>query len=171
MPSHPDPRPNTTRRVRLKGFDYRTPGYYFITICEKDRRNLFSRVSNQSLSYSPAGHMLVGATHEISFRFRNTELDTYIVMPNHVHLLLGVNLKDLLQEQDSLIDAVGWWKTVTTKRYIEGVNLLGWPRFDGKLWQEGYHDRIVRDQRELDYIRHYIEQNPVRWEEDTFYEE
>lgn len=170
MPSNPDSRPNTTRRVRLKGFDYRTPGYYFITICQQSRCHLFSKISDHTSQHTSAGLMLVDAVTQIERQFPSTSVDASIIMPNHVHILLGMNLSNNLTHHDSVTDVIGWWKTVTTKRYIVGVNRFGWPRFNGKLWQEGYHDRIVRDQRELDYIRHYIEQNPARWEEDTFYD-
>lgn len=169
MPSNPDPRPNTTRRVRLKGYDYPTPGYYFITICQKDRAELFSRITNGISHHTPAGLMLEVAAAQIEDLFENTQVDAHVIMPNHVHLLLGINMSDSVQIRDNVIDVVGWWKTVTTKRYGEGVKSFGWPSFNGKLWQEGYHDRIVRDQRELEYIRYYIEQNPVRWDEDTFF--
>ena len=114
--------------------------------------------------------MLSQAANEINQKFANTKVDSSVVMPDHVHLLFGLNLDDSVKSQDSVIDVVGWWKTITTKRYIEGVKQCGWPRFDGKLWQEGYHDRIVRDQRELDYIRYYIERNPDRWEDDLFHD-
>lgn len=170
MPITPDPKPNTTRRVRLKNFDYRAPGYYFITICQQSRAHLFGSVDARGMKLNAAGDMIAASTQQIATKHANTDIDSFVVMPNHVHLLLGLNLSETTMEPDSVIHVMQWWKTVTTKRYIEGVKRFEWPRFNGKLWQEGYHDRIVRDQRELEYIRHYIEQNPMRWEEDTFYD-
>jgi hypothetical protein len=59
-----------------------------------------------------------------------------------------------------------WFKSVTTKDYRRGVETEGWEPFRGRLWQRGYHDHIVRDDRDLERIRGYIEGNPGRWAED-----
>lgn len=171
MPERVNTKPNTTRRLRLKGFDYRTPGYYFITICQKDRKYFFSRIHKGSLTQRPSGIMISQVTAEVESRFSNTKVDASVVMPNHVHLLIGINLSEHSTNLDSVIEVMEWWKTQTTNRYIWGVKKQSWPRYNGSLWQEGYHDRIVRDERELEYIRYYIEQNPKRWDEDTFFEE
>ncbi len=56
-----------------------------------------------------------------------------------------------------------WFKTMTTNAYIRGVRDEGWPRFEGHLWQRSYHDRIVRNETELDHLREYIATNPLRW--------
>lgn len=171
MPERVNSTPNTTRRLRLKGFDYRTPGFYFITICQKSRHHLFARIDHGDLRLLLPGQMARDVTSEVDTRFSNARVDASVVMPNHVHLLFGMNLDERTVNPDSVIDVVEWWKTQTTNRYIWGVRNYGWPRYDGSLWQEGYHDRIVRDQRELEYIRYYIEQNPKRWNQDTFFAE
>lgn len=169
MKGRVDSKPFTTRRNRLKGFDYRTPGYYFLTICQKDRKHLFADIHDGHLHLRPAGGMGAEVTSEIATRFANTIVDSSVIMPNHVHLLLGLNLDDRVAQQDSVIDVMEWWKSQTVNRYGWGAKNDGWPRYEGSMWQEGYHDRIVRDQRELEYIRYYIEQNPKRWSEDTFF--
>jgi putative transposase len=67
----------------------------------------------------------------------------------------------------SLGDIVGAFKSITTVAYVRGVEDLGWPPFDTRLWQRNYYERIVRDDRELDRIRQYIEDNPIHWAEDA----
>ena len=67
----------------------------------------------------------------------------------------------------SLPDVVHRFKTMTTKRYIDGVKQHGWPRFNGKLWQRNYHEHIVRDDNESHRIREYIADNPKKWELDN----
>lgn len=166
------PRHSTTRRMRLKGFDYRTPGYYFITICQKDRLRLFSHIDEGGSNHlSPSGQMLASTTLGITRQFPTVKIDAFVIMPNHVHILLGMNLAESTKEPESVIDVIHWWKTKTTNQYGWGVRSDDWPRYAGSLWQEGYHDRIVRDQRELEYIRYYIEQNPARWGQDTFFDD
>jgi len=66
----------------------------------------------------------------------------------------------------SLPDIVHRFKTMTTKRYADGVKRHGWPRFPGKLWQRNYYEHIVRDDDELFRVREYIMNNPARWATD-----
>ena len=66
----------------------------------------------------------------------------------------------------SLSDVVHRFKTMTTTRYISGVKTSNWPRFDRRLWQRNYYEHIVRDDDDLNRIRQYISDNPLRWEQD-----
>ncbi|MCE5252431.1 transposase [bacterium] len=66
----------------------------------------------------------------------------------------------------SLPDIVHRFKTMTTKRYADGMKLMGWPPFHGRLWQRNYYEHIIRDETEWNRIREYIETNPARWEMD-----
>jgi REP element-mobilizing transposase RayT len=68
----------------------------------------------------------------------------------------------------SLGDVIHWLKTVTTRRYADGVKESRWTPFSGRLWQRNYYDRIVRDEDELSRIREYIAVNPARWAEDEY---
>ncbi|HET8760925.1 MAG TPA: transposase [Nitrospiria bacterium] len=60
-------------------------------------------------------------------------------------------------------DIVGAFKSLTTVRYIRGVNTLGWPAFRGRLWQRNYYEHIIRNEDSLNRIRQYILENPARW--------
>jgi putative transposase len=66
----------------------------------------------------------------------------------------------------SLTYVMQWFKSATTADYRRGVETDCWVPYRGRLWQRGYHDHIVRDDRDLDRIRRYIEANPGRWAED-----
>ena len=162
---------NTTRRMRLEGFDYHSPGYYFLTVCLKDRQNLFIDDKDAHWGMTPSGEMIHSAILEMEARFPDIQMDTFAIMPNHIHLLVGLSVTTDAKGFDSLVDAMHWIKTVTTSRYMQGVKNAGWQRFNGQLWQEGYHDRIVRNESELDMIRRYIRENPMRWREDEFYDD
>jgi REP element-mobilizing transposase RayT len=65
-----------------------------------------------------------------------------------------------------LPEVVGWFKTMTTNAYIRGVRDQGWPRFDGRLWQRNYFERVLRDDERLNAARRYISENPRRWADD-----
>jgi len=55
---------------------------------------------------------------------------------------------------------------LTTRRYIDGVRTYGWHSLTGKLWQRSYHDRIIRNEAELNKIRTHIWNNPRDWDAD-----
>ena len=67
----------------------------------------------------------------------------------------------------TLPDVVHRFKTMTTKRYIDGVKQDGWAPFPAKLWHRNYYEHIVRNEKELDRIREYIINNPRQWELDS----
>lgn len=64
---------------------------------------------------------------------------------------------------------VGVFKSLTTNAYIDGVKNQGWPRFAKHLWQRDYYDHIIRNEIELEQIRHYIRTNPARWMKDQLH--
>ena len=84
------------KTIRLKGYDYNTPGYYFITICTKERQKLLCDVVGTGLLDGPQIRLTPwGETAEKQLRtmrdfYDDIRLEHYVVMPNHVHLLLHV---------------------------------------------------------------------------------
>ena len=65
-------------------------------------------------------------------------------------------------------DVMDWFKTMTTNEYIRGMKNMGWERYDGKLWQRNYYDRIIRNWEEDLRIATYIVENPQKWKDDKF---
>ena len=66
-------------------------------------------------------------------------------------------------------EILGAFESVVTVEYIRGVEQLGWKRFNGKLWQRNYHDRIIRNERAYQNIAKYIRNNPATWWDDRFF--
>lgn len=66
----------------------------------------------------------------------------------------------------ALGDIVARYKSMTTKRYIDGVKRAGWPPFPGRVWQRNYYEHIIRNEAELLRIREYIASNPANWPSD-----
>jgi putative transposase len=67
----------------------------------------------------------------------------------------------------TLGDIIGGFKSITTDKYILGVNNNGWTPFNGKLWQRNYYEHIIRNEIELNRIREYIQNNPLNWGQDA----
>jgi putative transposase len=59
-------------------------------------------------------------------------------------------------------NVIGAFKSITTVRYIRGVQEQSWLPFEKRLWQRSYWDRVIRDDRELEETRSYILENPER---------
>ena len=73
------------RSIRLRDFDYRTDGAYFVTICTQHRVPLFGMVQDDKMQLNGAGLMLVSQWQTLPQRFQGIRLDAFVVMPNHIH--------------------------------------------------------------------------------------
>ena len=74
------------RSIRLSGYDYSQPGYYFITICTKNRENLFGEIKRNKMVLSAFGHLVKRHWQQIPRVRRNVALDAFIIMPNHIYI-------------------------------------------------------------------------------------
>lgn len=163
-------RSGVTRRMRLKDYDYKTPSYYFVTICTHNRYAYFGHISCHTMHLSEPGQMVEDSIKAIPDQFPDITVDSYVVMPNHVHILVGIAVR--LTDDDgvtSLSRVVQWFKITTHRLFAEGVRKHNWPPYQGRVWQEGFHDHIVRNDKELEILRAYIAENVERWEQDQFF--
>jgi len=122
-----------------------------------------------------AGMMIKKTILEIPVFYPAFSFDQYIIMPNHVHAIVILNNINYGQARGpvpthsnniSLSDLVKQTKTLTTKKYIDGVKNNNWQPFNKKIWQRSFHDHIIRSERSLNEIREYIINNPANWAED-----
>jgi putative transposase len=154
------------RSLRLKGYDYSRAGAYFVTICAQDKACLFGDVVDGGICLNDAGYMLAMLWSDIPARFADVEIDAFVVMPNHVHgIIVLPDAADSLTTKvaPALGAVVSAFKSVTTVHYIRGVKTRAWPAFRRRLWQRNYYEHVIRDEKALDRIRRYIDENPVRW--------
>lgn len=174
-----NPQIQNRKSIRLKGYDYTRPGLYFITICVQNRKCLFGHITDGTFFPNPAGKMIERWYYQLEHKFPDIKCHEMVVMPNHFHCIIentGAGRADprVGPATDSphptgspLPRVVQWFKTMTTNEYIRGVKSDSWPRFDGKLWQRDYWDRIIRDEKAYRNISAYIINNPSNWEEDS----
>ena len=160
-----DPAIHHRRSIRLPGYDYTQAGWYFVTLCTQDHVCLFGRIVDGRMQLNSPGRMIDMAWNRLPDHQRNVEIDTHIVMPNHVHAIV-VLLPGDEERPLSLADIVRRFKTFTTRHYVIGVKRHGWPPFSGRLWQRNYYEHIIRNERSLNKIRQYIADNPARWPDD-----
>ena len=155
--------------MRLKDYDYSQPGYYFVTICTHDRQNILGNIVGEGLRALPMieltdlGQYVEEAVIHLPKIFPQVLIDQYCIMPNHIHGVL------ILQNAGGhgnppLHGIIGRFKSYTT--YVYNKNQKNKP-----LWQRSFYDHIIRNQKELDEIRKYIQENPMKWYEDKYYTE
>lgn len=151
------------KKNRLSGYDYSQNGTYFVTICTENRIPWLARIDDADdtatkteAQLTRIGTVVEQAIHEIRARYEAVAVDHYVIMPNHVHLLICIDTAGL-SKAPSLSVIVNQFKGTVTKNLGESI------------WQKGFYDHIIRD--EADYLSRwkYIESNPAKWMEDELY--
>lgn len=153
------------RDLRLPDWDYRLPGPYAITLCTEDRVHRFGAVLDSRMVLNSIGMMVHTVLADLPRDLPNVTLDAFIVMPNHIHAIILLDSDDITRNP-ALGAVIQRFKSIATARYAHGVTDHGWPPFDGRLFQRNYYEHIVRDDRDLDRCRAYIEANPANWDHD-----
>lgn len=161
-----DPDRHHRRSIRLTGYDYTAAGLYYVTIVAQDRECQFGTVVDGVMEPNDAGRMVATIWNELPAFYPGVGVDAFVVMPNHLHGIIVLTAPSPVGAGMSLADVVHRFKTMTTKRYVDGVKTAGWPAFRGRLWQRNYYEHIIRDDPSLDRIRRYVGENPSRWPED-----
>jgi len=158
------------RSTRATWWEY-NEGTYFITICTRDKNHYFGEVVDEEMVLSMIGKKTVECISEISHYFPQTIVICSIVMPNHVHLVLMINVDDsksssATEHQSNksklLPTIIGNFKASVTR--FANSNQIPF------LWQSRYHDHIVRNQEELSKITDYVLNNVHRWSQDRYYD-
>ncbi len=143
------------KNLRLKNFDYSTGGYYFITICTHNRQELFGEIVGATLCGRP-GEMIEKWLFKLQNKFNDVEITDYVIMPDHIHFIIS---KTGDHTGSPLRDMVGWFKTMTTNKYIRNVKNNEFQPFSKKIWQRGYYEHIIRDEQDYLTKARYIQNN------------
>jgi|SRR5215471_68812 len=166
--------------ARKAYWDYSCPGWYFVTVCTRNRWPFFGRVVDDTVDLSTVGGNATTCWQEIPAHHRNVEIDEFIVMPNHVHgiiVLTGperlpalrrreqikriTELSAVHPQQGSLGAVVGSFKAAVSHWCGTHNCEFG--------WQPRFHDRIIRGKNSLKAVRQYIRDNPINWRKDTLF--
>ena len=168
---------------RLQGWDYGTPGYYFVTICTQNRMRWFGEVTGDKIVLSAVGEIAMQELEKTPQIRTNVSLEAWVVMPNHIHAILVI-LEEPGERAETPCTSVetprrgvstikNWrpgtlgaiinqYKSMCTKR----IRAMGCVDFG---WQRRYYDHIIQNEKSLENIRTYILENPAKWGEDDYY--
>ncbi len=154
--------------TRLRSYDYSRSGYYFITICSHNRRELFSHIVGQGLApaavhLSPYGKIAERELLNSEKRYNNIKIDKYVIMPNHIHAIVIIenNISET-SAPPTLSDVVCSFKSITS-------HLCKKEGLTEKIFQTSFHDHIIRGEKDYEKIWTYIDGNPSEWKNDCFY--
>ena len=156
MNDFPKRKPN-----RLKGFDYSSNGVYFITICTDNRKCILSKIVGAdsirpcNVQLTKYGEIVKIGIENISKIYKDCLVDDYVIMPNHIHLIITIN-----NYSGRIISAptvIGQFKRYVSKEC--GCS----------IWQKGFYDHIIRDEEDYNSKAEYIINNPLKWNEDELY--
>ena len=160
------------RSIRLKGYDYAQAGAYFVTICTHRRDCLLGEIVDEEMMLSSYGKVVKTCFEEIPQHFAHTEVDAFVVMPNHLHGIIVVSDRHQVEAQHaaplreavngplpgSLSTIVRSFKSASTKRINELRGMAG-----TLFWQRNYYEHVIRSDRDLERIQEYIDTNPLKW--------
>ncbi len=164
------------RPVRLRGYDYTQPGAYFVTICVNRHRCIFGEVRDDAVSLNESGQIVWECWNDLARHYPHVETDAFVVMPNHVHGIVmltrtnvGAGLRPAPTRSHLELSRHGLPEIVRALKSFSarGVNQLR-ATPGARVWQRGYHERVVRNNEELNRIRQYISENPARWSDDEY---
>lgn len=183
-----DPARHHRQSIRLRGYDYTQAGAYFVTIVVRDRECLLGNIVDGEMRLNDYGRIVAAEWRKIPARFPHVTTDASIVMPNHLHGIVVINGRGevgamhppatssnplRLSADASPLPPTGTvpgslgaiiqnFKSTSSRQVNALRQTSGLP-----LWQRNYFERIIRNERELNRIREYIVNNPLRWALDT----
>ncbi len=157
------------KSIRLKQYDYSSQGMYFITICVKNRECILSKINCKQgvgvddhvdpIKLQTCGKIVQEKIKNINYAYENVMVNQYVIMPNHIHMLIEIKEKD--RKNGSMRAS-----TPTIPQIVNALKGLITKQIGFSIFQRNYYEHIVRNEKEYLKIQEYIKNNPLNWEED-----
>ena len=151
--------------IRLKNYDYSSSGGYFLTICTSERRNYFwanvgATIGRpQDVALSSYGTIVDEAINNISSIYPAIDIDCYVIMPDHIHLLLFIRTDEYGRPMVA----------PTMSRVVQQLKGYITKRIGCSIWQKLFVDHVIRNREDYEEHVKYIYENPIRWQHDHLY--
>ena len=159
----------------MKEYDYGQTGSYFVTICTVGRTPILSRIAvgraatlhddirrlalPLEVKLTKIGRIADKYICNINTVYKGITVDKYVIMPNHIHMLITVTNGGLRASRPTIPTVVRSFKRMVTREVGRSV------------FQPSFYDHVVRGERDYWEIWQYIDNNPARWAEDKLYTE
>ena len=156
------------KAMRLPCWDYSAPGAYFITICTRERKCILSNIvvgagalDGPELRLTPTGRVVEKYLLSTQ-RIPGLRVDHYVIMPNHIHMILFVTEESGPSRAPAPTNAAVPRAIGALKRFVNAE--LG-----ENIWQRSFYEHLIRGEEDYREIWAYIDGNPGRWAEDELY--
>ena len=141
------------KRIRLQYYDYSEENMYFITICVKDRLEILGKINERNIKLRKEGNVVKENINRIQKIYKNVIIDEYVIMPNHIHVLLLINYKS----------------NVTISKIIKHFKTNVTREIKYSIWQKSFYEHIIRNEKEYLQIKEYIKNNVINWRKDKYF--
>ncbi len=152
---------------RLRNFDYSQSGWYFITICVRDRTSLFGEIKNGEMILNEFGEIVEKCWREIPNHFPDAALDEYVVMPNHTHgIIIVTNIVGNACVGNAYMRSLQPSPQFPQSSPDRTKMALSINQMQNQFyfqWQKSFHDHIIRNEKSYWQIKKYIRENPLNW--------
>lgn len=177
--------------IRLKSWDYSCNGFYYVTICVKNREHIFGEIIDNEMILSEIGKIAHQNWINMIEHFKNIEIDEFIIMPNHIHGIILINNEQLpcrdviynvstntnnndnpptnessKNKYFSNISPIKNTLSVIIRTYKASVSRICKKNNMFFEWQARFYDHIIRNEKSLENVRSYIKNNPINWVND-----
>ncbi len=177
MVNKQDPANRPDRRsIRLKHYDYSYPGYYFVTICTGDKKTFFGTITDGRVVLSDLGKTADKCFIDIPNHFRDATIDQYVIMPNHVHGIIVIQsvgaayMPPAKSSPGAQLPSTPGLLSEIVQQYESAVSRwCGGTGYHGFSWQRGFYEHVIRNENDMNDIRNYIVNNPLKWMDDSEY--
>ncbi|MBD1938527.1 transposase [Microcoleus sp. FACHB-68] len=186
-----NPEKHHRHSIRLKGYDYRQGGAYYVTICCHQRRFLLGEIVSGVMHSNHIGATVQAVWDSLPHHFPFLELDAFVVMPNHIHGILVIveNYSEASVPEDNDTPLIFSQRKISPKpaeqtipprgtlagslgaiiQNFKSVTTRRVNRLTGNkatIWQRNYYEKIIQNKTAYQNIRRYIMENPLNWNED-----
>ncbi len=161
------------KTIRIRDYDYSSPGSYFVTICAYKKECLFGEIKN-IVKLNQLGIIVQNEWIKTEKIRKEITLDEYVIMPNHMHAIIRINRRGDRPVAPTVVKPgprsktigamiAGFKSAVTTQiNQIRKTPMC-------PVWQRNYYEHVIRDEKDLSYIREYVVNNPKYWAYDEYY--
>ncbi len=155
------------KKIRLRDYDYSKSGYYFITICTKNRDEWFGKVEKEEMILNQYGKIVNQCWNDLPNHYLNCSSDAFVIMPNHIYGIIVIHNNNTVGNgfkpfpTHGLSEMLRGFKTFSSREINKKI------KSDNKFqWQKSFYDHVIRNEKSLHNLRHYITFNSLKWELD-----
>ena len=159
---------------RLREYDYSRNGAYFVTFCTEGKHKLLGKVVGGGVLDAPEvqlteyGQIIKEQLETVNTVYQHVQIDKYVIMPNHVHLIVFVHAK----KDETACTGTSRTPSPTNAvipSLISTIKRFSNRRIGFNIWQRSYYDHVIRDEKDYLTKWNYIDTNPAKWQTDDYY--